>query len=126
MADFTHKSTTVTGAATLAEAKELTIRAYLSQFGEPTQQEIDDLLAEIEAEAAERLDVEELESSIANELDWITSTLPEIDTGLAAVDAATLAQLRVIVKGLLQNQRRILLIARGVLKAFRYVIRRLV
>lgn len=76
-------------------------------------------------EIAERLDLAGLEDDITGELAWITATLPEIDTGLTAVDAATLAQLRVIVRGLLQNQRRLLLQQRGELKAWRYAIRRL-
>lgn len=79
----------------------------------------------VNEEYNERGDFSGLESDISNQLSWISTTLPDIDTGLAGVDGATLVQLRGIVKGLLQNQRRILLIVRGVLKAFRYVIRRL-
>jgi hypothetical protein len=124
MADFTYKNTSVQGAATLEEAKELAVVGYLRQFGEPTQQEINDLLAEIEAEEVERLDLEGLEDDITDELAWITTAIAEVDTGLGAVDAATLAQLRVIVKGLLQNQRRVLLQQRGEFKAWRYVVRR--
>jgi hypothetical protein len=76
-------------------------------------------------DVAERVDFDNLGADITTQIDWINGTLPEIDTGLNAVDAATLAQLRVIVRGLLQNQRRIVLILRGVLRAFRFVIRRL-
>jgi hypothetical protein len=113
MANFTYKNITITGADSLSEAKEQAAIAYLQQFGEPTQQEIDDLLVEIEAEELERLDFEDLEADIANELAWIEATLPEIDNGIAAVT------------GLLQNQRRILLQQRRELKAWRFVIRRL-
>jgi hypothetical protein len=76
-------------------------------------------------DVAERSDFNDLGADITTQVDWINGTIPEIDTGLNAVDAATLAQLRAIVRGLLQNQRRILLILRGVLRAFRFVIRRL-
>jgi hypothetical protein len=77
------------------------------------------------AEIAERRDFAGLEADITGELAWITGAIAEIDTGLGVVDAATLAQLRVIVKGLLQNQRRILLEQQRELKAWRLVIRRL-
>lgn len=77
------------------------------------------------AEAAEKLDIGSLSADIAAELAWLTTAIADIDTGLAVVDAATLAQLRVIVKGLMQNQRRVLLEQRAELKAWRYVIRRL-
>lgn len=76
-----------------------------------------------EAEEAARVDFEALAADITNELAWIETALTEIDTGLGLVDAATLAQLRAIVKGMLQNQRRILLEQRGELRAWRYVIR---
>jgi hypothetical protein len=83
-------------------------------------------IAAIEAAtAAERLDLAGLSADITGELDWIVGAVAEIDTGLGIVDAATLAQLRVIVKGLMQNQRRVLLEQRGELRAWRYVIRRL-
>lgn len=82
-------------------------------------------LAALEAAvAAERLDLQGLAADIGNELDWITTAIAEIDTGLGLVDAAQLAGLRAIVKGMLQNQRRILLEQRGELRAWRYVIRR--
>lgn len=61
MADFTYKTVTVTGADTLEEAQLQAVTSYLSQFGEPTQQEIDNLLAEIGAEALERLDLDSLQ-----------------------------------------------------------------
>jgi hypothetical protein len=125
MANFTYKNITITGADSLSEAKEQAAIAYLQQFGEPTQQEIDDLLVEIEAEELERLDFEDLEADIANELAWIEATLPEIDNGIAAVGAFTNATQRAIITGLLQNQRRILLQQRRELKAWRFVIRRL-
>lgn len=76
------------------------------------------------AEAAERLDFAALAADITNELAWIETAITEVDTGLGLVDAATLAQLRAIVKGVLQNQRRILLEQRGELRARRYVVRR--
>lgn len=74
---------------------------------------------------AERTGFAGLAADIGNELDWITTAIAEIDTGLGLVDAATLAQLRAIVEGVLQNQRRILLEQRGELRAWRYVVRRL-
>lgn len=124
MADFTYKEVTVKGAETLAEAKLQAATSYLSQFGEPSQQEIDDLLAEFEAEGGEQVDFSDLEADITNQVDWTVATVPEIDTGLAAVDSAfsSPAQ-RAIIRGLLQNQRRMVLILRGILKAFRFVIR---
>lgn len=76
------------------------------------------------AEVAERRDFAGLEADITGELAWITTAIAEIDTGLGVVDAATLAQLRVIVKGLLQNQRRVLLEQQREMKAWRFVIRR--
>lgn len=75
-------------------------------------------------EVAERRDFAGLEADITGELAWITTAIAEIDTGLGAVGAATLAQLGVIVKGLLQNQRRVLLEQQRELKAWRWVIRR--
>lgn len=75
-------------------------------------------------EVAERRDFAGLEADITGELAWITTAIAEIDTGLGVVDAATLAQLRVIVKGLLQNQRRVLLEQQREMKAWRWVIRR--
>lgn len=105
---------------------------------EATQQQRDDAAAIVAAfdpvaevaaqeaiEAQEGQDFSDLEADITNELAWIETAITEIDTGLGVVDAATLAQLRVIVKGLLQNQRRILLQQRRELKAWRFVIRRL-
>lgn len=126
MADFTYKTVTVTGADTLEEAQLQAVTSYLSQFGEPTQQEIDNLLAEIEAEALERLDLDSLQDDIINQIDWTNTTVPEIDSGIAAVGAFTNAAQRAIVLGLLQNQRRIVLIIRGVLKAFRFIIRKVI
>lgn len=78
----------------------------------------------VNEEHNERVNFEELEADITGELAWITTAITEIDTGLGVVDAATLAQLRVIVKGLLQNQRRVLLQQRREFKAWRYVVRR--
>lgn len=126
MADFTYKTVTVTGADTLEEAQLQAVTSYLSQFGEPTQQEIDNLLAEIGAEALERLDLDSLQDDITNQIDWTNTTIPEIDSGIAAVGAFTNAAQRAIVLGLLQNQRRIVLIIRGVLKAFRFIIRKVI
>ncbi len=81
-------------------------------------------LAAIEAAAqTERLDLAGLSADITNELTWITTAITDIDTGLGIVDSATLTQLRAIVKGVLQNQRRMLLEQRSELKAWRYVIR---
>lgn len=74
-------------------------------------------------EVQERRDFAGLEADITGELAWITTAIVEIDTGLGVVDAATLAQLRVIVKGLLQNQRRVLLEQQREMKAWRFVIR---
>jgi hypothetical protein len=100
---------------TLLDAREAELLAEAIAAGvEPNAPEVE-----------ERRDFAGLEADIAGELDWISSTLPEIDTGLNAVDAATLAQLRVITRGLLQNQRRILLQQRGELRAWRYAVRRL-
>lgn len=79
----------------------------------------------ISEEYNERSDFNGLKADIANELAWIETTLTEIDAGLNLVDAATLAQLRVIVRGVLQNQRRILWQQRRELRAWRYVNRRL-
>lgn len=103
---------------------------------EATQQQMDDAAAIVAAfdpaaemaaqeaiEAQEGLDFSGLKADIAGELTWITGAITEIDTGLGAVDAATLAQLRVIVKGLLQNQRRVLLEQQREMKAWRFVIR---
>lgn len=73
----------------------------------------------------QRVDFEDLEADITNELTWIETTLTEIDNGLAAVGAFTNATQRAIVTGLLQNQKRILLQQRRELKAWRYTIRRL-
>src|SRR5688500_985651 len=109
MADFTYKNVSVTGAATLEEAKTQVAGEYLQQFGtEPTQQEIDNLLAQIEVEETERLDLEGLEADITNELDWlatipavITAERDQITTGIAVIDGgATLVQLRQVVRGL--------------------------
>jgi hypothetical protein len=125
MVDFTYKNTAITGAATLDEAKELAVTAYLRQFGEPTHQEIDDLLAEIEAEEAEKFDVSSLSDDINTQIIWVDDTIPEIDNGLTNVTAFTNATQRAIVTGLLQNQRRTLLILKAILKAFRFIIRRI-
>jgi hypothetical protein len=76
-------------------------------------------------DVAERADFNDLGADITNQVDWINTTIPEIDAGLAAVGAFTNATQRAIITGLLQNQRRIVLILRGVLRAFRFVIRRL-
>lgn len=75
-------------------------------------------------EIQERQDFAGLKADITGELAWITTAIAEIDTGLGLVDAATLVQLRGIVKGLLQNQRRVLLEQQRELKAWRFVIRR--
>jgi hypothetical protein len=76
-------------------------------------------------DVAERADFNNLGADITNQIDWINVTIPEIDNGLAAVGAFTNPTQRAIIAGLLQNQRRILLILRGVLRAFRFVIRQL-
>lgn len=111
MADFTYKNVTVTEVATLEEAKQQAATAYLMQFGEPTQEEIDTLIAEIEDEQAENLDFSNLEADITNELTWITDTL-------ATIDVMTQVQVRNVVKRILQEQQK-------ELKAWRYVIRKL-
>jgi hypothetical protein len=73
----------------------------------------------------ERVDFAGLEADINNELDWIEGAISEIDTGLGVVDGATLAQLRAIVRGLLEIERRVLQEQRQELKAWRFVIRKL-
>lgn len=77
-------------------------------------------------DALERADFNNLGADITTQVDWINGTIPEIDTGLGLIDSAfpNVTQ-RAIIRGLLQNQRRILLILRGVLRAFRFVVRRL-
>lgn len=142
MADFSYKNVSVTDAATLEEAKQLVAIAYLQASGveEPTQQEIDALLAEIETEEAEGIDFDALEADITGELAWIlaaqaaiTNERAEIVTGIGIIDGgATLVQLRQVVRGLalivdntLQRQDRLTKQQQRELKAWRYVIRRL-
>jgi hypothetical protein len=77
-------------------------------------------------DVAERSDFNDLDGDITNQVEWINTTIPEIDTGLGLIDSAfPNATQRAIIRGLLQNQRRILLVLRGLLRAFRFVVRRL-
>lgn len=127
MADLTYKNVTITGAATLEEAKEQAALAYLQQFNEaPTQAEIDALLAEIEAEEAEGVDFDALEAEITGELAWILTARADVAAGIGILDGgATLAQTRGVVKGLAQIVDRMLIEQQRELRAWRYVIRRL-
>lgn len=111
MADFTYKNITVTGAESPGMAMRQAATEYLRQFGEPTEQEIDGLLAEIDAEQAERLDLADLGRQVAAELAWLDSTI-------AGIDSYTAAQVRDVVKRLAQENR-------AVLRALRFVVRRL-
>lgn len=115
MPEYTIKNVT-TEAATLDEARWLATAAYLRHiagFGapEPTEQEITALLAELETEETERLDLADLGRQVAVELAWLDSTIAGID-GYAA------AQVRDVVKRLAQENR-------AILRALRFVVRRL-
>lgn len=74
----------------------------------------------------EKADLIALKDDIDNQIDWIGDTIPEIDNGLGAVGAFTNATQRTIVTGLLNNQKRELQIIRGILKAFRFIVRKLI
>jgi methylaspartate ammonia-lyase len=73
----------------------------------------------------EKADLAALSDDIDNQINWIGSTIPEIDTGLGTVGAFANATQRAIITGLLQNQKRELQIIRGILKAFRFIVRKL-
>lgn len=109
MADYTYKNVTVTGAESLDAARRQAIVAWLQQFGEPTEQEIDALLAEMETEETERLDLADLGRQVVAELAWL-------DTTISGIDGYTAAQVRDTVKRLAQENR-------AILKALRYVVR---
>lgn len=74
----------------------------------------------------EKADLIALRDDINTQIDWIGTTIPEIDNGIGAVGAFTNATQRAIVTGLLQNQKRELQIIRGILKAFRFIVRKLI
>lgn len=71
----------------------------------------------------EGVDFAALEADIANELEWIETARDDIAQGKAIVGSATLANLRLIVDGLLDIQDRVLQQQRREFKAWRYVIR---
>jgi hypothetical protein len=103
--------------ATQAEIDEgLAIQAAFDPVGE--------LAAVGAADTQAKTDYTEFQSLISAELVWIDGTaIPNIDTGLGVVDTATLAQLRLIVRGLLENQRRGFLEEKRELKAWRHLLR---
>lgn len=115
MPKYTIKNVT-TEAATLDEARRLATAAYLRHIAgidapEPTEQEIDALLAELEAEKTERLDLADLGRQVAAELAWL-------DTTVSSIDDYAAAQVRDVVKRLAQENR-------AILRALRFVVRRL-
>jgi hypothetical protein len=72
------------------------------------------------------LDLANLSEQITSEIDWVSDTaLTDIDSDLATIDAMTATQVRAAVKKMLQRERRGLLVRRVMLRAWRYVIRRL-
>lgn len=73
MVDFTYKNISITGASTLDEAHQLAAVAYLRNINlteEPTQPEIDALVAEIQNQEATKSDFRNLPN-------WSTWTGPE-------------------------------------------------
>jgi ABC-type uncharacterized transport system ATPase subunit len=73
MVDFVYRNVTVTGAATLEEARRRAIIAYLQQIVEqPTEQEINDLLAEVEANEASEAAAQQAKGDFRNLPGWAT------------------------------------------------------
>lgn len=115
MPEYTIKNVTAE-ADTLDEARRLAAIGYLRHIGslgapEPTEQEITALLAELETEETERLDLADLGRQVAAELAWL-------DTTVSSIDDYAAAQVRDVVKRLAQENR-------ATLRALRYVVRRL-
>lgn len=116
MTDYTYKNVTVTGASTPDEARRQAVKSYLWSIAgpdaaEPTEQEIDGLLAELNPVETERLDLADLGRQVAAEIAWL-------DTTISGIDDYAAAQVRDVVKRLAQENR-------AILRALRFVVRRL-
>lgn len=77
-----------------------------------------------QGEYDEGLDFSDLNGQITTEIAWIGGAIQDIDTGLAIANP-TQAQVLAMVRGLMTNQRRVLVMLRVMLRAWRYVVRRL-
>lgn len=115
MPKYTIKNVTAE-ADTLDEARRLATVAYLRHIAgidapEPTEQEIDALLAEMETEETERLDLADLGRQVAAELAWLDSIIAGWAT-LTPEQKDT-------------AQKRELQEIRAILRAMRAVVRRL-
>lgn len=113
MESYTIGNTTAT-ADTLDAAKRAAVVGYLRNTAgvEPTGQEIDALLVEVEAREAELLDLAGLKDKIAAEIGWSQVARTQIDT-------ATLEQLRTTLKHLVIGYE-------WQLKAWQFVIRKFI
>lgn len=70
-----------------------------------------------------QIDKDDLLADIDNELAWIPTEQDAIDTAIALVPAATTAQLKTIMIGILEHDRRILQENLRMLRAWKFMIK---
>jgi len=112
MTDFRYKNITIRNAANTEEAYEKAATAFLRiELGqEPTQQEVDTLVADISDTETKMSQFSTFVNQADTEVAWLETNIPNIDT----MDAT---QVRAVVKRLAQENLEII-------KALRYIAKR--
>lgn len=91
----------------------------------PTQEEIDEKVAEYFDKESEKVDFEGLLAQITTEVSYLDGQITLYDSTIPTIDTMTTAQVRAVVKELAQTMRRVMVEQRAELKTWRYAIRRL-